>query len=262
MLHYRRCGKGIPLVLLHGFVGGSGYWFPQEAALKDFVELIAIDLPGFAGSRDVHAPTSLSGYAQVVVDLLRGLGIARFSVLGFSMGGMVAQQLALDHPQCVESLILYGSSAVGDLPHRFESWEDSIARLEREGVEATTDKTVSTWFLDGNQHPHYALCRQACAGARKDSCIVVMRAMQGWTSRASLTDLRLPTLVVVGDKDRSTKPSDSIVLWEGIPGAQLCVLPNCAHGAHLEKSELFNKVLADFLLAMRASQDATASRQT
>ena len=251
-LNYRRSGKGVPLVLLHGFVGGSGYWFAQEAALRDYIELISVDLPGFAGSADVLAPNSLSGYAQVVVDLLAHLGIARFSLLGFSMGGMVAQQLALDHAGLVQSLILYGSSAVGDLPHRFESWEASIARLEREGVEATTDKTVSTWFLEGKAHPYYALCRQACAGARKDSCIAVMRAMQGWSSVSRLGEIKVPTLVIVGDKDRSTKPSDSVVLWEGIPNSQFCVLPNCAHGAHLEKPELFNRVVGDFLLAAHA----------
>ncbi|TMH63595.1 MAG: alpha/beta fold hydrolase [Betaproteobacteria bacterium] len=149
-------------------------------------------------------------------------------------------------------MILYGSSAVGDLPHRFESWEASIARLEREGVEATTDKTVSTWFLEGKAHPYYALCRQACAGARKDSCIAVMRAMQGWSSVSRLGEIKVPTLVIVGDKDRSTKPSDSVVLWEGIPNSQFCVLPNCAHGAHLEKPELFNRVVGDFLLATHA----------
>lgn len=252
-LHYRRVGNGPPLVLLHGFMGGSGYWFPQEVALKDRIDLIGIDLPGFAASANVPAPTSLSGYAALVVDLLGELGVNEFSVLGFSMGGMIAQQLTLDHPRRVRSLILYGSSAVGDLPHRFESWEASITRLEREGVDATADKTVSTWFVDGRNHPHYTLCRQACSGARKESCIVVMRAMTGWSSVSRLGEIKTPTLVIVGDKDRSTKPSDSVVLWEGISESQFCVLPNCAHGAHLEKPDLFNKVIGDFVFGALAS---------
>jgi len=247
-LNDRRCGKGPPLVLLHGFVGGSGFWLAQETGLMDRLELISIDLPGFAGSGHVPAPDSLAGYAQAVVDHLEALGVRRFALLGFSMGGMIAQQLAKDCPDRVSSLILYGSSAVGDLPHRFESWEASIARLERDGVEATTDKTVATWFVAGKAHPFHAICRAACAGANKASCIRVMRAMQGWSSVPWLKELRLPTLVIVGDKDRSTKPSDSVILWEGIPGSELAVLPNCAHGAHMESPDLFNRIVGDFVL--------------
>ncbi|MGE0798371.1 MAG: alpha/beta fold hydrolase [Lautropia sp.] len=251
-------GNGPPLVMLHGFVGGSGFWVAQQAGMGDRLRLICIDLPGFAGSAGVPAPDSLSGYAQTVVDRLAALGVTTFSLLGFSMGGMIAQQLTRDHPDRVRSLILYGSAAVGDLPHRFESWEASIGRLERDGVDATTEKTVGTWFVDGTAHPFHDACLAACRGADKASCIRVMRAMQGWSSLAWLKEIRIPTLVIVGDKDRSTKPSDSVLLWEGIPGAEFCVLPNCAHGAHMENPDLFNRVVSDFVFRARAAGTAGA----
>jgi len=248
-LNYTRHGRGKTLVLLHGFLGGTAYWAPLTTGLKHAHDIIAVDLPGFAGSTKVPAPESLGGYAKAVLDLLDSLGVKRFSLLGFSMGGMIAQQAAFDFPKRIEKLVLYGSAAVGDLPHRFESWEASIARIGREGVEPTADKTVATWFVDGKDHPYYPACREACRGAHAPSCITVMRAMQGWTSVKRLGEIKMPTLVIVGDKDRSTKVSDSLVLWEGIPGAQLCVLPDCAHGAHMEKPGLFNTVLGDFLAA-------------
>jgi len=257
MLNYRRCGEGPALVLLHGFVGGCGYWTPQEASLKGQFDVIAIDLPGFAGSAHIKAPETLSEYGSLVIETLRELGIKRFSVMGFSMGGMIAQQITKDFPSQVQSLILYGSSAVGDLPHRFESWEASIDRLNTQGVDATTDKTVSTWFVEGNKSPYYKMCREACYGANKESCITVMRAMQGWSSVEWLKELTLPTLVIVGDKDKSTKPSDSVVLWEGIPNSEFCVLPGCAHGAHLEKPDLFNAVLCSFLHEALVKQGAS-----
>ena len=247
MLNYIRHGRGKTLVLLHGFLGGTAYWVPLSTGLKHAHDVIAVDLPGFAGSTKVPAPDSLNGYAKAVLDLLDNLGVERFSLLGFSMGGMIAQQAALDFPQRLEKLVLYGSAAVGDLPHRFESWEASIVRIEREGVEPTADKTVATWFVEGKSHPYYPACREACRGAYAPSCITVMRAMQGWNNVGRLGEIKMPTLVIVGDKDRSTKVSDSLILWEGIPGAELCVLPDCAHGAHMEKPDLFNKVLAEFL---------------
>lgn len=247
MLNYTRHGRGRTLVLMHGFLGGTAYWVPLTTGLKHAHDVIAVDLPGFAGSARVPAPDSLSGYGKVVVALLDSLGVQRFSLLGFSMGGMIAQQAALDFPQRIDKLVLYGSAAVGDLPHRFESWEASIARIEREGVEPTADKTVATWFVDGKGHPFYSTCREACRGAYAPSCITVMRAMQKWNNVARLGEIKMPTLVIVGDKDRSTKVSDSIILWEGIPGSRLCVIPGCAHGAHMEKPDLFNRVIADFL---------------
>lgn len=247
MLNYTRHGKGKSLVLLHGFLGGTAYWVPLVTGLKHAHDVIAVDLPGFAGSARVPAPDSLGGYAKAVLELMDALGVKTFMLLGFSMGGMIAQQAALDYPRRIEKLVLYGSAAVGDLPHRFESWEASITRIEREGVEPTADKTVATWFVEGKNHPFYNDCREACRGAHAPSCITIMRAMQKWNNVGRLAEITTPTLVIVGDKDRSTKVSDSIVLWEGIPGAQLCVLPGCAHGAHMERPDLFNKVLMDFL---------------
>ncbi len=248
MLHFRRAGSGHPLVLLHGFVGGSDYWVMQEVGLKHGFDVISVDLPGFAKSANVPEQDTLEGYANSVLEVLDHLGIESFSLLGFSMGGMIAQELAHRNPERVKTLILYGSSAIGDLPSRFESWEASTERLKSQGVEATTDKTVATWFVDGVNSPFHAACREACAGASLDHCIKVMRAMQGWNSESWLKDLTMPTLVLVGDKDRSTTPEDSFILWKGIPNAEFCIMPGCAHGPHLEEPEMFNRILEKFLI--------------
>lgn len=248
MLNYDRQGHGKPLVLLHGYAGGIGYWLPLIMGLKHGFDIISIDLPGFAGSAHVPAPKTISGYGAAVVELMDQLGVEKANILGFSMGGMIAQQAVLDTPDRFTSLVLYGSSAIGDLPHRFEPWQAAIDRIEREGVEGTNEKTCTTWFVEGTSHPYFPMCRDAGRGANQQSCITVMKAMQVWSSMDRLADIKLPTLIMVGDKDRSTKPSDSIVLWEGIKGSQFCILPNCAHGAHAEKPDLFNKVLFDFLI--------------
>ncbi|TFH47571.1 MAG: alpha/beta fold hydrolase [Lysobacterales bacterium] len=246
-LHFTRFGTGPTLVLLHGFLGGTGYWRMQQSALHHMFDVIAVDLPGFGGSANIPAPDTLSGYAAAVFDLMDALEIPRFSLLGFSMGGMIAQQAVLDRPQRIAKLVLYGSSSTGELPHRFESWSESAKRMKSEGVETTADRTVATWFVDRQADPYYSLCREACRGANEDACQIVMQAIQDWIARDRLSEMKLPTLVIVGDKDRSTRVSDSLPLWEGIPDAQLCVLPNCAHGAHMQKPALFNAIIADFL---------------
>jgi pimeloyl-ACP methyl ester carboxylesterase len=248
MIHYDRVNNGRrELVLVHGFLGGTGYWKPLFPGLKDHFGLIAVDLPGFAGSAAIPAPDSIAGLSQALLELMDSLDVERFSLLGFSMGGMVAMQTALDHRDRLENLILYGTAASGTLPNRFESWDTSIARMQEQGVEATADRTVSTWFVDGERHPYYSACREACRGASQESCIKLMRAIQRWSAIERLNEIKIPTLLIVGDKDRSTKPSESIAIWERIPGSQLCILPNGAHGVHMEKPNLFSRIIVDFL---------------
>lgn len=85
-------------------------------------------------------------------------------------------------------------------------------------------------------------------------------AMPVWSSTDWLKDLKMPTLVIVDDKNRSTRPSVSVVLWEGIPGSEFCILRGCAHGAHLEKPDLFNLVVGNFLsTALRAHRTLPAA---
>lgn len=247
MLHYRRHGHGRTLVLLHGFVGSAGYWLPQETSFKSAFDVITIDLPAFAKSADVPAPDTIEGYGAAVFDLLDELGVDRFSLIGFSMGGMIAQQMALDRPARIDRLILYGTAAVGEMPSRFESWTQSIERLRDQGVVATTDNTVATWFVDGVKSPLHEVCRRACEGANLEGCITVMTAMQSWSAEKRLGEISMPTLVIVGDMDRSATPRDALTLWDGIANACLSILPGCAHGAHLEKPDLFNRIVLDFL---------------
>lgn len=249
MINYLRTGNGRhALVLVHGFLGGIGYWFPQLSALKHHFDFVAVDLPGFAASAHIPAPESISGFSASVIEVMNSLAIDRFSLLGFSMGGMVAMQTALEHRDRLDKLVLYGTSASGDLPNRFESWDTSIARVSADGVEATADRTVATWFVAGAKDPHYPVCREACRGASKEGALRAMRAMQRWTVKERLSAIEKPTLVIVGDKDRSTKPAESIEIWQRIPGASLCILPDAAHGLHMEKSELFNRIVLDFVL--------------
>lgn len=248
-LSVQRCGKksAPTLVLLHGFLAASGYWVPVQTELRDQFDIVAVDLPGFGGSAGVPAPDSIQGVAREVVHCLDQLQIDRFSLLGFSMGGMVAQQIALDYGRRIERLVLYGTAAAGDLPDRFEPWDASIARMESLGVESMADKSVASWFVDGIAHPFYPICREASRGASQTSCVKLMRAMQRWNVVDRLGEINIPTLVIVGDKDKSTKPAEAIRIWQNIPEAQLCMVPGCAHGVHMEKPSVFNRVVLDFL---------------
>lgn len=246
-LRYRRSGAGKPLILIHGFLGSAGVWLAQETAFKLAFDVIAVDLPGFAGSPPGNAPNSMKGFAGEILALADSLNLQIFTIVGWSFGGMIAQQIALDYPERVERLVLAGTAGVGELPRRFETWSETRSRIVSEGVVAALDRTVRTWFISGEADPFFRTCREQCGGATEDGCVRAIEAMRPWRAIERLGEIRQKALVIVGDKDRSTTPADSFILWNGLSAADLCVLPNCAHGVHMERPDLFNRIVADFL---------------
>ena len=249
MLNYQRHVSGPPLVLQHGFLGGAGNWLPLFATFGRHFDVIAPDFPGFAGSGGIEAPDSVAGFADALLGLLDEVGIERTALLGHSMGSMVALQIALDHPDRLERLVLYGSTCTGNLRNRFEPFETSIARLEQQGVDACADFIVPTWFVDGEAAPYFAMCREAGRGLGTETAVRALRALGTWEVCERLGEVSVPTLVICGDSDRSTPPDQSYRLWEGISDSRLCIVPGCAHNVHLERPELFSSIVLDFLTA-------------
>ena len=133
------------------------------------------------------------------------------------MGSMVALQIALDHPERLERVVLYGSACTGNLPDRFEPFEATIARLERLGVDACADFIVPTWFVDGEAAPYYTMCRDAGRGLHTETAIRTLRAFGEWDVCERLAEVSVPALVICGDLDRSTAPAQSYRVWRLFP---------------------------------------------
>lgn len=247
MLHYRRTGSGPPLVLQHGFLGGALYWQPQIAALSPTFDVIAPELAGFAGSSLEPVENSIEGHAQAVVRLLDALGIDWCHFVGHSMGGMVAQQIALDHPDRISRLVLYGTASSGRVPERFESLEASIRRIEEDGVAACAERTARTWLVSGEQSPYYSLCLEAGRGTSREAAIAALRALGQWDVSQRLGEIAIPTLVLCGDRDRSIGLQEALSLRRAIANSALCIAPACAHNVHLDAPEFFDDVVRAFL---------------
>jgi 2-hydroxy-6-oxonona-2,4-dienedioate hydrolase len=142
---------------------------------------------------------------------------------------------------------LYGGSA-STPPRRFEPIETTISRLKAVGIGAAAGGIVRTWFKAGDQDTYHPLCLAATEKVTTVTAIAALTAVSRWDVRARLGEVQTPTLVICGDADRSSPPDDACQLWRAIPGAQLCVVPGCAHNVYLERSDLFNRILSDFLL--------------
>lgn len=242
-----RSGSGAPLVLVHGYLGGAAQWDAQIQALSPHFDVIAPELDGY-GSRWAHdAEDSIEGFARQIMTHLHGLGITRFHLLGHSMGGMIVQQMTAMAPDRIDRLICYGTGPRGLMPDRFETIAASRNRIENDGVQRTAERIAATWFVEGAKAAGYPLCVQLGNMVRPKTAQDGLTAMAGWDGRNALPEVAQKTLVIWGDRDRSYTWAQPLALWGGIADSELCVLPNCAHAAHLEVPALFNQVIARFL---------------
>ncbi len=248
MLNFRRYGSGPTLVLQHGFVGGGGYFAPLSARLARLFDVICPDLPGFAGSAGQPAEMTAPGLSRSLLALLDALDVERFSLLGHSMGGAVALQTALEHPERIDKLVLYGTGSTGRLPKRFETVDETLKRIRSDGIRVTAERITATWFVEGARAPLYDFCVAATGSPDESAAMQALENLQSWDVTNRLDELDMPVLVVCGDRDRSYGLEETLAMMRRIAGSQLCVIPNCAHAAHLEAPGIFTDVLITFLL--------------
>jgi len=242
-LHFRRAGLGETLVLIHGYLGGSIQWSYEMQYLSPHFDVIAIDLPGFGDSHALAAPHTIEGFARAVLDQLDALRITKFRLLGHSMGGMVAQEMARAASQRISQLFLYGTGPLGSIPGRFETMTQSRERLMADGLQATALRISARWFVDATQTPAYAPCAQLACQASEDAALAGLNAMQAWDGRAALGKLQMPTQLIWGEHDRSYNFEQVQVLWRGIANCSLAVIPRASHAAHLEQPVIFREIM-------------------
>ncbi len=235
------------LVFVHGYFGGSPQWANQAEVFSENFHVITPDLPGFGLNHKLEAPDTIRGFAGYLLDELAKQGINRFHLVGHSMGGMIVQEMVALAPERVDHLVLYGTGPIGMMPGRFETIDESRSRVSEDGVESTGRRIAATWFLHGEKACGYQDCADIAVMASQQAAFAGLSAMENWSGTLSLTKITSPTLVLWGDGDRAYHWPQPKQLWQEIADAQLAVIPGCSHAVHLEKPDLFNTILLDFL---------------
>ena len=249
MLALHRHGKEdgrAPLVMVHGFLCSGALFSPNIKVLQQQRQIITVDLPGFGDSCHRPGAGSIAKMSAQVGRTLADAGVTRAHLLGHSMGGMVALQLALTAPVEFESLIIYASNSSGNLPDRFETFAQSKQRLRRDFAAAKRD-ICATWLSAGAQHPHFRILREGSAPVALSTAEKAIDAMAAFDVTPQLGKLHLPTLIISAEKDKTYTPRCQQELAANLPHAAHHTLPNCAHCAHLENEAAFNQILTDWL---------------
>ncbi|WP_280155128.1 alpha/beta fold hydrolase [Piscinibacter sp. XHJ-5] len=238
-----------PLVLLHPIATHSEIWRPQTAAWSTAFRLVRIDLPGHGASAVPDKPLTLADYADQVCEVLDELRLERAAVVGLSLGGMVAQAMALSHARRVRALVLAHTSDKTE-PAVHEIWERRFEQFERCGIEAQVEPTLERWFTRAFVRACPMAVNWVAGQIRATSAAgyaTAIRAIQRLDHRDRLARITLPVLVVAGDSDTAVPPAAASAMADRIPGAELLMLKDAGHLGNVQQPLVFTEAVGRFL---------------
>jgi (E)-2-((N-methylformamido)methylene)succinate hydrolase len=247
--HYAVEGTGPPLLLIHGVGARLDSWDDVVAALGGRFTTIRYDLRGHGDSTKVPGPYSVELFAADAVALLDHLGIARCHVAGFSLGGLVAQRLALDAPGRVAGLVLL-STVAGRTDEEQRRVLERLALVEHGIPGEHFRRSLERWFSDEfrRRHPD-VLERYAARNMENDpACYAAAYRVLAMTDLADeLHRIQAPTLVVTGEGDVGSNPRMATLMHGAIPGSRLQILPGLRHSILTEAPAQVAHLLEEFL---------------
>jgi len=247
---YRRAGKGVPLVLLHGGLSDGRSWTPQLESLAHDYDVVAWDAPGCGDSADPAAGLGLADYADAVAALVRALGIGPVHLAGHSFGAGLAIDVYGRHRQLVRSLVLSGAYA---------GWRGSLppaeveARLNR-GL-AELGRPPAEWvdsylagFFGRSVPPETVKAAHAMMlDVRPAGALSMLTAFASADLRPVLPTIAVPTLLIYGAEDVRAPREVAEALHAAIPGSRLTLVPAAGHDVNLEAPEQYDVAVRAFL---------------
>jgi pimeloyl-ACP methyl ester carboxylesterase len=264
-LYYEEHGSGDPLLLIMGLAADSQAWMFQIPDFAQHYRVIAFDNRGVGRSSKPAGPYSIHEMADETAGLLGVLGIDRAHVVGVSMGGMIAQELVLRHPERVRALVLACTYPEPDADvertrqFTLQQFGGSIDASGAMHVDLTTlnpmmflQQLLPNVFNQSFIEKELPKLMQIFAGALQygfsmEAILGQVGAVMSHKATERLHQIKSPTLVITGDADRLVPPAGSEILAREIPGAKLVKIAGGSHGFNFETPEVFNRAVLDFL---------------
>lgn len=253
-LHYEVHGHGPPLCLLTGLGFGIWSWYRQIPALAEHFTVLTIDNRGIGGPKAPPGPFTIADMADDAAALIRALDLAPTHVLGLSLGGFIAQELVLRHPDLVRGLVLSCTNA--GLGHYVPASQATLTTIMAEAD--------AGWSEDVLRRGGHLRFTDACLAKRPAFVDELARRRRGqlparelwdrqiaaamrFSAGARLAGVRAPTLIMHGGDDPIVAVRNGEILAELIPGAQISISPTGRHLFFIEFADDFNRQIIDFL---------------
>jgi pimeloyl-ACP methyl ester carboxylesterase len=269
VLYYESHGDGYPLILIRGVGSNADHWYEQVPVLSRKYRVITFDNRGVARSSYTGEDFSVLMMAQDTIGLMDALGITKSHIMGLSMGGMIAQEMAINYPDRVKGLILACTHCGG--PHQLTASAE-VGALFMEMIYIASDeskvKAAACLFARETLEKKPEVARRYAEISLKhpaDTKILSKQweAVLKYDTFDRLPQIKAPTLVLTGNEDLLVPPGNSKILAERIPGAELKVIAGGGHQVLVEQPEACNKTIMGFLRGLDGvSPSPTKKRRT
>lgn len=242
-------GTGPALVFLHGHPFSRAMWAPQLAALSDEFRVVAPDLPGYGESPPLAQIMSMRRLADEVVTLLDAIGVERATVVGLSMGGLVAMELGLGNADRLDGIVLAATTAAPVTDEEAARRRAAAEEIEAKGMLGHTAEMLPRLFgPEAARDP--ALTVPIAATMLRSGPAGAAAALRGRARRPDyerlLRDLRPPALVIAGDRDAYSTKEVVDQLVAALPDPEVLILPGIGHMPNLEAQGAFDDAVRRF----------------
>ena len=257
-MYYQVHGKGVPLVMIQGFAGNHQAWFFQTPVFKKYYKVIIFDNRGIGRTEKSSEPYTIRTMAEDVIGLMDYLNIDKAHVLGLSLGGMVAQEVAISYPERVIKLVLgstlAGSEGGSDVhpemvkafaipksPDSIDVRSIPIEKMMYKMISLAFNKRLWRMIL-------LPLSKYSMKSINPEGHFKQMLAISSYSTLDRLHLIKATTLVITGTGDRIISPGASEVIASHIPNAKLVLVKGGSHAFFMEMRGRFNKEVLGFLM--------------
>lgn len=248
-LNYRLEGQGEPLICIHGVGSYLEAWEGVVARLSDRFRILSFDLRGHGRSSKLRGRYEIDDFVGDVLALADHAGFESFNLAGFSLGGLIAQRLALTHQDRMRRLVLLATVA-GRTEEERERVAARLAALQAGDRGAHYDASLSRWLTESfqaNNPELIAKLRQRNAENDPECYAAAYRVLAQTDFGGLLDQIRVPVLIATGEEDAGSNPRMALYMHERISGSKLHILPGLRHSILTEAPEQVAGLMRDFL---------------
>lgn len=243
------------MIMLHGIGGGAESFTPQLQAFSGDFHVVSWNMPGYGNSASLQ-PLSFEVLADALAGLMDDIGAATAHIIGHSIGGMVAQQFVAAYPEKVASLILVATSAAfggrdGEFQRRFIA--DRLGPLDQGATMKELASAIVDSLTGDNPDPEtIKVAYRTMSGVSEATYRANIELLVTFDLRKNLGEIRMPVLLVAGEKDTNAPPAVMEKMGSFIPGARFECVKGAGHLVNLEQPVAFNDILRNFLYSLQA----------
>lgn len=255
-MYYEIQGKGVPLVLIQGFAGNHQAWFFQTSVFKKYYKVITFDNRGIGKSGKSGKAYTIKTMADDVIGLMDSLHIDKAHILGLSLGGIVAQEIAISYPERVIKLILGSTFAGKEIEDAHPEMMEILGVQEgntdvdmgnidfRKLMNFMVSSAFNRWLFRMVLVP---LSKYSMRSVDAEGALRQLQSVADYDTLDKLQLIKAPTLVLTGTGDRIVSPSKSDLIASKIANARLVKVKGGSHAFFMEMRGRFNKEVLDFL---------------